>query len=263
MSYNPNVKPITVIALAGIIALIIWFLPASAIAQCAGDTDCDGFPDSLESSGFITPMSSRTAYTVYPNVVDLFVIVVSLSRNSSIPANPFDLYTQPQADGGMGINIIEIDESEAGPDREITSDQKAAKITESDSSSIGFLGWCPQGTVNDDDDCVVYPQRVINEIESICGARFGTNDCVGPNGEFGDELVDLYIKWVMKHELGHATTLSARFSRKIGNHYSTGSGNVMDQGVSYTDKRGKVTFQIPQAFSTESQASFDSWSDVH
>lgn len=263
MNYNPHVKTITVAALAGIMALIICFLPANAIAQCAGDMDCDGFPDSLESSGYVRPMNSRTDYSVDSNIVDLFAIVVPLSRSSKIPANPFDLYTQAQLDGGMGINIIEIDASEAGPGREITATQKAAKISESDSSSSGFLGRCPQGTLNDDDDCVVYPQRVINEIDSICGSRSGTSDCVGPNGEFGQELIDLYIKWVMVHELGHATTLSARFSRKIGNHYSTGSGNIMDQGVSYTDRRGVVTFHIPQAFSAESQASFDSWSDVH
>jgi hypothetical protein len=263
MSYNPNLKPITIAALAGMMTLIICFLPANAVAQCADDMDCDGFSDSLESSGYMRPMNSRTDYSVYQTIVDLFVIVVPLSRNSSIPANPFDLYTQSQTDGGMGINIIEIDESEAGPDREITPNQKAAKITEDVSSSSGFLGRCPQGTLNDDDDCVVYPQRVVNEIESICGSRSGTSDCVGPNGEFGQDLVDLYIKWVMVHELGHTTTLSARFSRKIGNHYSTGSGNIMDQGVSYTDRRGVVTFNIPQAFTAESQASFDSWSDVH
>ena len=263
MSYNSNVKSMTVAALAGIIALIICFLPANAIAQCTGDMDCDGFPDSLESSGYVRPMSSRTDYSVDSNIVDLFVIVVQLSSSSRIPSNPFDLYTQSQADGGMGINIIEIDADEANSDREIIATQKAAKITESDSSSIGFLGWCPQGTVNDDDNCVVYTQRVVNSINSICGSRFGTRDCVGPNGETGQDLIDLYIKWVMVHELGHTTTLSARFSNKIGNHYATGSGKVMDQGVAYTDKRGKVTFKIPLSFSAESQASFDSWSDVH
>ena len=267
MSYNSNVKSMTVAALACIIALLICFLPVNATSQCvddmgAGDMDCDGFPDSLESSGYVTPMNSSTPYSVDLNIADLFVIVVQNSP-SMIPANHFDLYTRSQADGGMGINIIEIGVAEAGPDREITATQKAAKITESLNSASGFLGWCPQGTVNGNDDCVVYTQRVVNSIDRICGARFGTNDCVGPSGEIGPDLIDLYIKWVMVHELGHTTTLSASFNKKIGNHYATGSGKVMDQGVSYTDKRGKVTFQIPQSFSAESQASFDSWSDVH
>ncbi|UCD77943.1 MAG: hypothetical protein JSW26_21410 [Desulfobacterales bacterium] len=259
---NVKLKLTTIAALAGMIALIICFLPANALAQCTGDMDCDGFPDSLESSGSITPVNSSTPHSVDPNTADLFIIIVPTTP-SLIPANPFELYTQPRTDGGLGINIIEIDVSEAGPDREITATQKAAKITESANSSSGFLGWCPQGTVNENDDCVVYTQRIVNQINSICGARFGTGDCVGPNGETGQDLVDLYIKWVMVHELGHTTTLAAAFNKKIGNHYSTGSGKIMDQGVAYTDKRGTVTFDIPQSFSAESQASFDSWSDVH
>ena len=262
MKARRRMSPIMILGLlfAGFIALA--FLPAAAMAQ---DADQDGYLDWEEETGRLTPLEMTQDFPVNPTMPDAFVILKPAS-GSLFPSDPSDCWHEPmtrlQNKGGLGLNVNVITETSdtlANPDRFITSRQKAGKITEDTFNAVGdVLGWCQQGTFNDEDNCIIFTARIVNHIKKVCGSRYGSPSCKDNAGNFGDALVSSYVTWAMVHELGHSMTIERCYIEENGgNHSPAGSGYIMDQSVVAVDKKGIVTFTIPKVYSPESQSAYD------
>jgi hypothetical protein len=241
-----------------VVALTFAMLPKNVRAQ---DTDNDGFTDEVELAGItlhdgtFVPSCPETGSVgcMDPNVKDLFIILVSATP-TNIPANALEFISKSHAQGGLGIVIHQIDLSQAADDRSITSTstQKAIKVMEDLDPSGNVLGYAQQGTPNGLDNTVIYTQRIINHIDEVCT---DSSICHESAGSERPELYGIYIRQTLAHEVGHLTGLAVDYNARFGgNHYKTGSNVMMDQSVKYTNKGGKVTFYVPQVYSTESQA---------
>jgi hypothetical protein len=239
------------------LGLVILPIQVQAQVNCAtagaADFDNDGFTDAQECNGIsldqgaaavvLFPSCVGTALPrsqcLDPNTRDLFVILVSATPVSLIPADPLGLISKPQAQGGLGIATHTISLDQAGADRTVSSasPQKAVRITESLNTTSGdILGFCNQGTPNDLDGCTVFTQRIINFVNSVYAS-------VGQTPPAG--LVDTYIRHTIAHENGHSVAVAVDYNSRFGgNHQKSGSGVVMEQSVSYSVKGGNVTFNI-------------------
>lgn len=240
---------------------------------CTGDTDCDGFSDSLENSGI--PMKDGTTYPGYlsrgnlprnqyldPSTKDLFVIMVPLSSGSLIPQN-----STATVATGLGITVHEISPSKAynPTTRQVTSasPQLAVKITEDNSTDLqdnssppkwqpfGASSW---GTPNGQDDARIYTYRIQAYVKTVaCPSSVPDNKCVVVSCSTAnctdaplpcnntlnpalckDTVVSTHIRNTIPHEVGHEVQLATKYSTSNGGyHYATGSNTVMEQSVAY------------------------------
>jgi hypothetical protein len=139
-----------------------------------------------------------------------------------------------------------ITSAQAGPGREITSAQKAVRITENPDNSVGgILGVSNYGTPNGLDLATIYPLRIINHVTAV----YADVGKVPPAG-----LTDIYIAHTLAHEISHMLALAVDYNKRFGgNHFKTGSGVVMDQSVKYTIKGSKVTFYVGTSYADQSK----------
>jgi hypothetical protein len=235
--------------------MLLSQVPAQAAVDCATvtsssttDTDKDGFTDYQECNGITLAdgtsfpgKSSQAAITVRldPDTRDLFVILVPATP-SSFPANPLEFVSKPVSQGGLGLNVHVITPAQA-PNRVVSpSTQKAVRVTESlDVSNPNLLGISSPGTPNGLDLATVYTQRIKNSFTSILGTT--------PS----QDLIDLYIKHTIAHEIGHmvgplAPTGSSSYG---GYHYKSGTNVIMDQSVYYKG----TTFYIGTTYTSTDQ----------
>lgn len=235
--------------------MLLSQVPAQAAVDCATvtsssttDTDKDGFTDYQECNGITLAdgtsfpgKSSQAAITVRldPDTRDLFVILVPATP-SSFPANPLEFVSKPVSQGGLGLNVHVITPAQA-PNRVVSpSTQKAVRVTESlDVSNPNLLGISSPGTPNGLDLATVYTQRIKNSFTSILGTT--------PS----QDLIDLYIKHTIAHEIGHmvgplAPTGSSSYG---GYHYKSGTNVIMDQSVYYKG----TTFYIGTTYTSKDQ----------
>ena len=257
MKKRRSITFLLILGLLAVGALALALAPTQARAQ---DTDLDGYLDSEELGEFITPEGMQYDYQVDVNKPDAFVIIVPDNPSLIPSSNWWDLMTKTHAEGGLDHNVNVINVS-LGPDsdRRITDNQNAGRITEDTFNAVGQqLGWCQQGTLNDEDNCIVWTARIVNHIKSICGSRHPGPKCKAETEETGTALEELYITWAMLHELGHAMTCARCYLEEYGgNHTPVDTGWIMDQSVYAVDKGGKVTFHIPNMYSPESKAAAD------
>jgi hypothetical protein len=259
MEKRPSIKSMIGLGLLAVAAVFLAMLlteaPAQGAVNCTNDLDCDGFTDTEENNGITlndgTPFPSCVgtsldrALCLDPNTPDLFVILIS-AIPSNLPANPLEYVSRPQAEGGLGIAAHVITSAQAGPGREITSAQKAVRITENPDNSVGgILGVSNYGTPNGLDLATIYPLRIINHVTAV----YADVGKVPPAG-----LTDIYIAHTLAHEISHMLALAVDYNKRFGgNHFKTGSGVVMDQSVKYTIKGSKVTFYVGTSYADQSK----------
>lgn len=252
-SIKPMLGPGLLAVAALFLAMLLIEAPAQGAVNCTNDLDCDGLTNTEEENG-ITLADNSTfpscagsgldrSLCLDPNTPDLFVILIS-AIPSNLPANPLEYVSRPQAVGGLGIAAHIITSAQAGSGREITSAQKAVRITENPDPAGGVLGIANYGTPNGLDRATVYPLRIINHVNSVY-AEVGK---VPPAG-----LTDTYIKHTLAHEISHMLALAVDYNKRFGGyHFKTGSGVVLDQSVKYTKKGSKVTFYVGTVYADQS-----------
>jgi len=241
-------------------ALTLAILPIQTQAQ---DADLDGFVETgniILYGGATYPLCGQgmdRLSCLDPATKDLFVILIP-AGTSNIPGNPLEYIYMPKSVGGLAIATHQIAEGQTDPSRVVSpsSSQKAIRITESlDTSNLNILGSASYGTPNGLDNATVYTQRIIEFIKSKCGTNYATNtNCLDNTGNYGQAVVNKYIKHTIAHEAGHMMKLTKVYdSKNGGNHYKTGTNVIMDQSVYYTSKSGKVTFYMGTTFTSNDQ----------
>lgn len=243
-------------------------------ASSTTDSDLDGFTDYQECNGITLGDNTlfpgknsglARANRLDPDTEDLFVILVPAAPTSYFPTNPLQYVSNPMSQGGLGITVHQISQTQvvAGTDRNVTSTQKAVRVTESlDVTSPNVLGFSNTGTPDGLDLATVYTQRIINFIKSVCGSSYGTSNCADSTGVYDNNstgnlaLTQKYITHTINHEVGHmlgplAPVYNANYG---GYHYKSGTNVIMDQSVYYTSKGGKVTFYSGTSYTSADQA---------
>lgn len=242
-----------------------------AAAQLYGeDTDGDGFTDFDECNGFEYPERAAIPFPGYyaflndpsmprsayldPSIPDLFFILIRDPVNSLIPADPLEYVSH------LGIALHEVDPETVAVRAMAESNttypdgtykwQNAVRIAEnlsiSGCPSDDELGEAYWGTPNGWDEAAVYTERIRCHVTDVCGGG-PCRDASGIEGTPPEytELVDYSIKHTIAHELGHMVKLAADDNRRFGgHHYKGGTYVLLEQFVSYTDRKGEVTFYI-------------------
>ena len=259
----------------GFLGLAVLLLNAGPLSTRARAVDCPAVENSIDSDkdGF-TDYQECYGITMYddslfpgratsgnysrdqrldPDTPDLFVILRPASP-SNLPANPLELVSRSQAEGGLGVTVHVITDPSAPADRMVSPDspQKAVRITE-DLDPVGIiLGEANQGTPNGLDNAFIYTNHIIDFIDTTCAE--GSSCIDAGTGYSGQALIDLYIKHVIAHEVGHMTMLAAEYNSRFGGyHYKAGSDVIMEQAEVFTIKKGVGTFYISQHYAEPSQ----------
>jgi hypothetical protein len=226
------------------------------------DSDGDGFKDAEECNGIPVYHSADLVF-LNPNKQDLFVILVYATDlglpKTNIPANPLEFVSNPIATGGLEFTTHLIPFDLSNPDRFVSSDpsitQKAVRITEDLDANGIVLGVANQGTPNGLDEASIFTERIKNHVQSTCAEADSAANCTDKaTGFSGQDLIDLYIRHTIAHEIGHMTMLAVDYTRRFGGfHYKAGSEVILEQAVKYTSKKGKVTFYISTKYAAPSQ----------
>jgi len=283
MKKAKDLKLKMVLCLTVLIILALSIPPMQALAQ---DADLDGFPDSLEISGFALydgtfypPCTSNPpdrSTCVDPATRDLFVILLKGDNPmnptyglgpSLIPANPLEFLSNPRTAGGLGVatHIIlpgKVSPQYPYPDRTVTpsSSQKAVRVTESLDPSSDKLG-VTTGQGMGMDESTVYTAKIKSFIISVCGTTnfdSGSTLCKDSTGLTGQALLDKYIKHTIAHEIGHSLSLTGKSVKNYGGyHYNATDKVEMSQSVYYTkDSQTGVIFYIGTGFISTDQSGF-------
>jgi hypothetical protein len=236
--------------------------------SAVADFDGDGFSDQQECMG-ITLFSGAVVNT-NPEIPDLFVILVRATdigeSYTNIPEesdpnyfDPLEFVSNPIDTGGLGFTTHLIPFSEADLERFVSPGipQKAVRITEDLDPNGIVLGVANQGTPNGLDEASIFTERIKNHVQSTCAEAdppLSDNCTDKATGFSGQDLIDLYIRHTIAHEIGHMTMLAVDYNRRFGGyHYKAGSEVILEQAVKYTSKKGKVTFYISTQYSAPSQ----------
>lgn len=227
-----------------------------ASATANADTDNDGFSDLDECNGITfggTAGGSITGYNnkgnlsrnqyLDPNSKDLFVILVPASGTSHLPTDPFLFIYSSTAQSGLGVAAHQININQAKSDRTVCSGcssnfstQKAVRVTESfdkpvDSQGRKILGSSASmhGTPNDRDTATIYTLNIEDHANI---------DIYG--GTAPSDFVLNYKRHSIAHEIAHSLMLTTRYDRKIGYHYASGTGVILDEQVYYSTSGGLI-----------------------
>jgi hypothetical protein len=197
------------LGVVAVAALALALFPTSARAQ---DDDADGFWNTEENDTLLYPYGVNeppSPYTVDLGRPDLFVIFETYGAGSPMLTweavdEKLLLMEDFRGDGGLEVTVHVIDGPQKlpGTGRVITDTippQHGVRVTEDTITASGnVLGWCQDGTPNQEDDCTVWPRRIRSVIEYICGANWETNDnCKDQYENYGPELLNRYIEWAM------------------------------------------------------------------
>jgi hypothetical protein len=216
------------------------------------DSDQDGFLDVTECTGIAV---NGTVFHTNPTRKDVFVILTPAQDGTSLLPQGFNPYLPVTYNGisfqglqPLGVNAIVLGPGQIADDRIVSpaaSSQKAISIAESTDVNGSILGNCQWGTPNSLDGCVVFTQRIMNFINSVCdGAGDRTSD--------RQQIFLAYVTQSFLHETGHTLggMTSTYNSRTGGYHYKSGAGVVMEQSITYATKGGKCTWYISPGWNT-------------
>lgn len=272
-------------------ALAAVTLPGICISDPPGDYDGDGYTNSEECYGISAFYNKSTSFPGFdqsdvlpsrndyldPMTPDLFVILRPATEfgatYSLIPSDALEFVDLDISAGGLGVATHQVEQADVDPTRLITINQAAIRITEIHLSPFTnctyggevVVGNAEYGTPNGLDRGEIFTQRIVDFIDSLCkdaticedvGGTSGSTACGSPGVTPPDALDNLYIKQSIAHEIGHMLQLvrpedyNKRFN---GYHYKSGSQVIMEQSVTITSRKGKVTFYISNDYSPASQ----------
>ena len=248
-------------AAAAAMALAAASASAQTVCPAPGsDYDNDGFDDALECAGI--PLASGTSVLTSAGTARDVFVIVALPSNSLIQqifgATPFNPFNKASYSGtginvsfdgltSLGVNVHVLSDADIAPtvDRVVDasglSPQKAIRIAESTDINGTILGNCQWGTPDGLDGCVVFSQRIKNFIDTTCPGNTAADRAL---------MFQAYVTESFLHEVGHTMGGLAPIynSRTGGYHYKSGSGFVMEQSVSYSNKNGTCTWYISSAW---------------
>jgi hypothetical protein len=254
-----TVGGVLILVLVGVLTLGALPDRASAAVTCpttsTADSDGDGLTDAQECVGVTVAgvfyptctAGANRSTCVDPNSGDFFLAIVPASTSlmpSPIPQqgfDPFGLFAQ------LGVTAHKVDPTVLPANRVVfpwpagATGLEAVRVTESLDTNGDVLGICNQGTPQNLDGCVVYTQRILNFINSVCNTA-------GDTTTDRQAVFRQYVLHTIVHETGHTLGgLAAQYNANYGgNHYKTGAGYFMDQSVKYTTKSGSCLFSVFQ-----------------
>lgn len=245
--------------------VLVFMIVACAFPVQAQDNDGDGFNDTLEAAQLTT--YDGTSVSLDPVKKDLFVILWSANfldpgATSYLPANPLELIANSGVVTRQLSRLKDFCPGNLSTCRQVSefSPQNAVRITENSRESLAtgmVLGFCQYGTPNYYDDATVYTARVKEWIETTCAnaTTVCLNSTCNPKTQVWlDTIRDAYIKNTIAHETGHMMRLTATYDSRCGGyHYKTGTGVIMDQSLTYTNKNSKVTWYITTQYAAGDQ----------
>jgi hypothetical protein len=250
--------------LTGAVMLSVTLLAVNAQAQ---DVDNDGFPDSIEQSGFNLSLgltnidgtigvsqclagALATDPCVHPSGPDLFVILVPATP-SLIPSNPL-LIVPTLLTGLLGAH--QLTQASATTGRIVTtlSAQNAVRITESlDTNDVIWGRSLFQGNPNSAGEATVFTQRIKTAIINAY-QQAGVVDTTRQQAD-----IDKCVRHTTAHESGHNTLIASQYNSKYGGyHYSASTQVVMSQNATITTKPGKVSVICPQVYASPDATGF-------
>ena len=162
------------------------------------DSDLDGFPDSMEESGFDLPdgvvLAGTTSTTipscndnpsgpcVDPHKPDLFVIIIRPDSGSLLPTDPLAIIEKFTNSNGIPVVPHELEAlNPKSYSRDFTDSanvntvvQSAVVVTELLDADAGPLGFAPTGgtPLSTSGQVTVYTNRVANAVDKLCGQAY-------------------------------------------------------------------------------------------
>jgi len=218
------------------------------------DSDCDGFPDSLEQTGFTFPGTAAgsipgfnsatgwSATTLDPSVKDLFVILAPAATGSLFPSDAITILTSA-AHNDLGITVHPIAAAQADSYLHVTPVQRAIKITESTVANSSYFGLTEPGwtAVNYPDktgskSSLVYTTAIQTYVTANCPAS-GCYLWNAPTTKMtAAQMVQAIIRHTIAHEAGHQMQLAPIADQALGYHYPACNAvgctpSILDQSI--------------------------------
>jgi hypothetical protein len=208
------------------------FVPRCIGTEAIGSTARNGCLDPRPLC-ILNPVTGRLPDNCADGTPDGFVCLVRTTP-SLIPADPFRFVYKPSAQGGLGIAVHEVSCSALGPNREVTTTQKAQKGQENASTTPGDFGVATVGTPNHPQaGCTIWTARIKQWTIKTQGAD---------NPAVYQDLT----RHIAAHEcFGHGVTLAkVPDPSVIGNHHPASAKVMMSQYVTYK----KTTILTPTSY---------------
>jgi hypothetical protein len=227
-------------------------VPAQAATNCLTgselDADCDGLKDTEETQISQCGTGQVTQVACASGKKDLFVILVPLT-GGLLPTNPLSLLSNA-AGQNLAITVHQINANQVVTStvRNVTSNQKALRILES--NLVGsYVGYSSPGTpMTTADDAYVYTNKIYATVDTICGSKA----CVDADNEATTKqaVKEKYIRHTIAHESGHMMKLRGGCTTDAGCHYPSQTNSILDASVGYVSSGGGKKLYIGRSFVT-------------
>jgi hypothetical protein len=203
---------------------------------------------------------------------DLFVIwrAASPSNIDLASCDLFALGTKPTAAGGLGFNIWVLRENNdfVSQDRIFAgqglSEQKAVVLVEDIADNVTVTGFSQYATINVEGkgQATIYSQTIVNNIEAaaVIDGNVQSSSGVGycPDTPYGDNCLQcLHFQNTAIHEILHVMDTLDNTLKRVYSHHLTRGEYIMKPAIVFTEKKGKVTYYIPEEASSTTQANWD------
>ncbi len=213
-------------------------------------------PDQATGTGIPIPACTDTNATNCLSVSkpDLFVIWYAAPEpESNIDLEKCDLFalgTKSTSAGGLGFNIwvLRKNGGDIPGDRIFTpaSAQKAIALVESTETAVNVTGWSQYATVMEEGKgiAVIYSQKIVNDINPAAESSTGLD---------GQALQCLHFQNTAIHEILHVAWVLENDLKNVYSHHITRGEYIMQPAIVYTEKKGLITYYIPEKASSATQ----------
>jgi hypothetical protein len=198
---------------------------------------------------------------------DLFVIWSPGAYIDLQACDLFALATKPISAGGLGFNIWVLGKNGAPTpdDRTFSSStQKAVVLVEDMADNVTVTGFSQYATimVEGKGQATIYSQIIVNNIEAaaVIDGNVQSESGVGycPDTPYGDNCLQcLHFQNTAIHEILHVMDTLDNTLKRVYSHHLTRGEYIMKPAIVYTEKKGKVTYYIPEEASSTTQANWD------
>jgi hypothetical protein len=211
-----------------------------------------------------------------PEKPDLFVI---WQKGNFIDLQFCDIFamgTKPAAEGGLGFNIWVLRENGNGglPESQqqftAASEQKAVKLIESPSTTFDATGKSDYAGIMDEfgGSATIFSQTIVNNIEAAAAidpqVQSSTDRGYCPPYDADGNAVPaganclqcLHFQNTAIHEILHVMDTLRNDLSKVYSHHLTRGDYIMTPAIVYTEKKGMVTYYIPDEASSAAQTTW-------